>query len=93
MARKKRIGQTCLKIIASKMSERYSLGRFGFQKVVYRLAELSRDAGIVDKHYFSVVIKTRQSVKEIHYQFQRTVFEKGTARFEQSTRSAELILK
>jgi hypothetical protein len=29
----------------------------------------SRDAGVADKHYFSVVIKTRRSKKEIHYQF------------------------
>jgi hypothetical protein len=29
----------------------------------------SRDAGVADKHYFFVVIKTRQSTKEIHYQF------------------------
>ena len=28
-----------------------------------------RDAGVSDKHYLSVVIKTRRSIKEIHYQF------------------------
>jgi hypothetical protein len=29
----------------------------------------NRDAGVADKHYFSVVIKNRRSIKEIHYQF------------------------
>jgi hypothetical protein len=29
----------------------------------------SRDAGVADKHYFSVVIKTRRSIEEIRYQF------------------------
>ena len=29
----------------------------------------SRDAGVADKHYFFVVIKTRRSIKDIHAQF------------------------
>jgi hypothetical protein len=29
----------------------------------------SRDAGVADKHYFFVIIKTRRSIKESHYQF------------------------
>jgi len=29
----------------------------------------NRDAGVANKRYFSVVIKTRRSIKEIHYRF------------------------
>jgi hypothetical protein len=53
----------------------------------------SRDAGVADKHYFFVVIKTRRSIKEIHYQFQEPFSRKALRGFEQLTRSAELILK
>jgi|HubBroStandDraft_6_1064221.scaffolds.fasta_scaffold83442_3 hypothetical protein len=41
----------------------------------------SRDAGVADKHYLSVVIKSRRGIKENSLSILETLFEKGTARF------------
>jgi hypothetical protein len=41
----------------------------------------SRDAGAADKHFLSVVIKSRRGIKENSLSILETVLEKGTARF------------
>jgi hypothetical protein len=53
----------------------------------------NRDAGEANTHYLSVAIKTRRSIKEMHYQFQEPFSRRALRDFEQSTRSAELRLK
>jgi hypothetical protein len=41
----------------------------------------SRDVGVAEKHYLSVVIKSRRGIKENSLSILGTLFEKGTARF------------
>jgi hypothetical protein len=64
-----------------------------FRKLFIGWRKLSRDAGVADKHSFSVVIRTRRSIKEIHYQFEGPFLRGALRDLEQSTRLAELILK
>ena len=49
----------------------------------------SRDTGVADKYYVSVVIKTRRSIREIHYKFKKPFSRRTLQDFEQSARDMD----
>jgi hypothetical protein len=51
----------------------------------------SREAGVADRHYLSVVIKSRRGIKENSLSILGTLSRRALRGFEQLTRSAELI--